>query len=677
MATHDYVLDNASGAAFRSDLNNCLDAIVTQNATTDGNAPATVKDWMIWTDVQDGYRKIYDGTTWKKIAKLDGGAEYSGDVQFKNASSVQVQWDASSSTLEFGGYTAGGVETALTFGADFEHKVALFHDNDTRIYANVGSVVTNLITAGADFRIHSGASATANHLAKFSRGEGVKLYWDGTEAEKFATTATGVAVDGLITANTMTLGSNLSIAGAFEYITAGNKALNIPVTNLTNATENYTIQYKSGSSFESALKATVNAGVELYHNGNRTLETTANGARVIGPANNEAHLELWSDDGGENPDKWRFVIPNDGGGNYFHLQNYATGAWGTNIVVTQTSDYSSAESQVQLYHNNVKKFNTASDGVLVTGTTESTTGFEWGTAPHLLYSASATEARLRIGTTSGSHLYARFAFDPVAGDFEIGNKSGNVLLTVGDESTRERAIRCINNGAVELYNNGYVQAITTAHGLGVRRNLDISLWDANATHDCTLQIGSSAAGLTVGDHNSFIDLISRNQTEAGPDYDFRIIRYPGVNGGSAIIHKGSGHLTFQAPDSGSQIVFPAPGVNGTYAPQIPQVVFSFDGTNMSQFKNYNVSSFVDNNTGEYTVNFTSALKHANHVAQTGPAIFLSCTGGVHSTSTPAQHVLPFYTNLTSTSVKVNVHRIDDSASSGRMDVSPVCGVIFA
>ena len=81
MATHDYVLDDASGAAFRRDLNNCLDAIVTQNVTTDGNAPATVKDWMIWTDKQGGYRKIYnaDTSSWVNIAKLDGGAQ-DGDL---------------------------------------------------------------------------------------------------------------------------------------------------------------------------------------------------------------------------------------------------------------------------------------------------------------------------------------------------------------------------------------------------------------------------------------------------------------------------------------------------------------------------------------------------------------------------------------------------------------------
>jgi len=32
MAQHDYDIANQSGAAFRQDLNNCLDAIVSQNS---------------------------------------------------------------------------------------------------------------------------------------------------------------------------------------------------------------------------------------------------------------------------------------------------------------------------------------------------------------------------------------------------------------------------------------------------------------------------------------------------------------------------------------------------------------------------------------------------------------------------------------------------------------------
>jgi len=663
MATHDYVLDDASGAAFRSDLNNCLDAIVTQNVTTDGNAPATVKDWMIWTDKQGGYRKIYnaDTSSWVNIAKLDGGAEFSGDVQFKDASSVQVQWDSSESTLEFGGFTSGGVETALTFGANFAHKVAFFHDNDTRIYANVGSVVTNLITAGTDFRIHSGASTNANYLAKFSRGGGATLYWDGTSGagKKFETTATGVAVDGLITANTMTLASNLSIAGALQYTTAGNKTLDVPTLA---GSQTFELRHQDGSTYENALKATANAGVELYNNGHKMFDTFATGARVFGTEGAEAHLEILADEGDDNADRWRFVVNTAG---IFHFQNYASGAWQTNAIAN-------AGGNVSLWHNNSSKLATTSAGVEVTGITHSTTGYTWGTAPHYLYSTSATEANLRIGTTSGSHLYARFAFDPVAGDFEIGNASGNVLLTVGDQTPREKAIRCINNGSVELYNNGVLEAYTKTTGMVVNRNFDVSISEANATGDCFLQIGSSPDNITVGDHNAFIDLISTNSTSySSPDYDLRIIRYPGSNGSAAIKHKGTGTLTLEA----NQGKIDFAGYSFATASAWVRFHGGAAGTSPHNFapaNSYKVSSVTDNGTGDYSVNFTAALVGNNLSATNDVCAVFDANGPV---VTNHEHCVGFIVSTSSTSVRVFFINVDNS--DRRADPSIVCGIFFS
>ena len=48
MATHDYVIDNQSAPSFRSDLNNALQAIVTQNSNA--TAPTTTYANMVWYD---------------------------------------------------------------------------------------------------------------------------------------------------------------------------------------------------------------------------------------------------------------------------------------------------------------------------------------------------------------------------------------------------------------------------------------------------------------------------------------------------------------------------------------------------------------------------------------------------------------------------------------------------
>ena len=60
MATHDYVLDNQSGADFRSDLNNALQAIVTNNSST--SEPSTTFAYQIWIDTTNSLAKIRNST---------------------------------------------------------------------------------------------------------------------------------------------------------------------------------------------------------------------------------------------------------------------------------------------------------------------------------------------------------------------------------------------------------------------------------------------------------------------------------------------------------------------------------------------------------------------------------------------------------------------------------------
>jgi hypothetical protein len=55
MATHDYVIDNQTAPNFRSDLNNALLAIVTQNSNA--TAPTTTYGNMIWYDSADNQLK--------------------------------------------------------------------------------------------------------------------------------------------------------------------------------------------------------------------------------------------------------------------------------------------------------------------------------------------------------------------------------------------------------------------------------------------------------------------------------------------------------------------------------------------------------------------------------------------------------------------------------------------
>lgn len=72
MATHDYVLANASGAAFRADLNNALAAIVSNNSST--TEPATTYAYMWWADTTNGQLKRRNAANdgWIVVQELDG-----------------------------------------------------------------------------------------------------------------------------------------------------------------------------------------------------------------------------------------------------------------------------------------------------------------------------------------------------------------------------------------------------------------------------------------------------------------------------------------------------------------------------------------------------------------------------------------------------------------------------
>jgi len=71
MATHDYVIANASGAAVRADLNNALAAIVSNNSSA--TEPATTYPYMLWFDTTAGQLKMRNAADdgWVVVPVLD------------------------------------------------------------------------------------------------------------------------------------------------------------------------------------------------------------------------------------------------------------------------------------------------------------------------------------------------------------------------------------------------------------------------------------------------------------------------------------------------------------------------------------------------------------------------------------------------------------------------------
>lgn len=87
MSQHDYDISNQSGLAFRTDLNNCLAAIVSQNSGT--TEPTTTFAYQLWADTTNDLLKIRDAanTGWITLLTLSTGVlpsdnlpDFAGDV---------------------------------------------------------------------------------------------------------------------------------------------------------------------------------------------------------------------------------------------------------------------------------------------------------------------------------------------------------------------------------------------------------------------------------------------------------------------------------------------------------------------------------------------------------------------------------------------------------------------
>jgi hypothetical protein len=99
MATHDYVIDNQSAPAFRSDLNNALLAIVSQNSAS--TAPTTTYANMFWYDTTNNQLKKRNeaNSAWITLGTInEGTGTFTPSGQ--PATQTQADWNTGTATVE-------------------------------------------------------------------------------------------------------------------------------------------------------------------------------------------------------------------------------------------------------------------------------------------------------------------------------------------------------------------------------------------------------------------------------------------------------------------------------------------------------------------------------------------------------------------------------------------------
>ena len=269
MATHDYVLDNATGANFRSDLNNALAAIVSNNSAS--SEPSTKYAYQWWADTSANILKLRNSSNdgWINLFSLSGGLDvdaasnFNEDVTFTGAS-ANVVFDKSDNAFEF----ADNAKAKFGTGGDLE----IYHDaSDSYIVdSGTGSLIIGIAgTSLSGFYKGTGSEK----IAIFIPDGGVELYHNNVKM--IETTSAGTSIpDGKFAkfgdGDDLTMGHN-----TFNYITY--TGADFLITG--DSTNNVKIQPKSD---EQAAVFKPNAEVGLYYDAVLKFETKSTGGQIHG-----------------------------------------------------------------------------------------------------------------------------------------------------------------------------------------------------------------------------------------------------------------------------------------------------------------------------------------------------------------------------------------------------------
>jgi len=355
MAQHDYVIDNSTGANVRTDINNVLQAIATNNSGS--SDPSTTVASQFFADTNAGIMKLRNTANngYVNLFNLAGGinvdanSNFSGDVSFDGTGDQNITFDKSASSFIFN----DNAKAKFGSGDDLQ----LYHDSNNSLINASGT--GNLIVQGANDIILRPADGEVG--ININANGGVELYHDNSK--KFQTIANGNEFFGQLknesdgTANGIYLGASNDLQlyhDSNSIIANSNNSVNLILQS-----DNFTFRANSDTT-EKFFKATKDGAVELYHDGSKKFETRSDGAAIpvdgnglkIG-ANNDVRLY-------HETNNWSYLVHYNTSGNL--------GIESVNDIVIRNINgekyiYCNEDGAVELYHDGTVKVLTTSTGL--------------------------------------------------------------------------------------------------------------------------------------------------------------------------------------------------------------------------------------------------------------------------------------------------------------------------
>ena len=386
-----------------------------------------------------------------------------------------------------------------------------------------------------------GASGSASAPAySFDGDSDSGMFRSGVNTLSFATSGTARVT---VTDATTTVANNLTVTGNLQV-----DGTNTVVNSTTMTVDDKNIVLGSGAANDAAADG---GGITLESgNGNKTW----NWVDATDAWTSSEHIHLGDDKQlllGTSSD-FKIYHSNALGNVIAAPQGHTTKFYGPQVEMysldgTKKSFVSDSDASVELYENNVKKFETTGTGVNITGVTVDDGATHdgdvifYGASYNMVWDKSDNalrvndSARIKFGTHKDLHIYHNGSNSVIreegTGNLNLQTTGGNVDILV---NTTEHAAKFISNGAVELYHDNSKKFETQANGI-------------------TVTGGVYSDGLICGDND---------KVELGTGADLTIWH----NGSHSFLDKisgATGNLYIRSFDSGSVMIESGNGSTGS------------------------------------------------------------------------------------------------------------------
>ena len=287
--------------------------------------------------------------------------------------------------------------------------------------------------------------------------------------------ATGGIQRVYINNTTTTVSNNLTVTGNLQV-----DGTNTVVNSTTMTVDDKNIVLGSGAANDAAADG---GGITLESgNGNKTF----NWVDSTDAWTSSEHIHLGDDKQlllGTSSD-FKIYHSNALGNVIAAPQGHTTKFYGPQVEMysldgTKKSFVSDADASVELYHNNAKKIETTSSGVIVTGGVTAD-GFTLGDNEIIQFGASND---LKI-FHNGSHSYIA---DLGTGDLRITGSA----VHIQNAAQSENMLKCFQDGQVELYYDNTKRFETTNTGISITGNISLPSGNLYAGDGRKLMIGTS------------------------------------------------------------------------------------------------------------------------------------------------------------------------------------------